>query len=33
MSSLPKLMPALNASRKPVFMIWSQKMTNSFWPQ
>ncbi len=33
MSSLPNEMPALNASRKPVVMIWSQKMTNSFCPQ
>ena len=30
MSSLPNEMPALNASRKPSVMIWSQKMTVSF---
>ena len=30
MSSLPKEMPALNASRKPSDMIRSQKMTVSF---
>jgi hypothetical protein len=30
MSSLPKEIPALNASRKPMVMIWSQKMTLSF---
>ena len=30
MSSLPKEMPALNASLKPMVMIWSQKMTDSF---
>ena len=33
MSSLPKEMPALNASRKPSAMILSQKMTVSFCPQ
>ena len=33
MSSLPNEMPALNASVKPRPMIWSQKITNSFWPQ
>jgi hypothetical protein len=33
MSSLPKEIPALNASRKPMPMIWSQKITDSFWPQ
>ncbi len=30
MSSLPNEIPALNASRKPSVMIWSQKMTDSF---
>ncbi len=33
MSSLPNEMPALNASVKPIVMIWSQKITDSFWPQ
>ena len=30
MSSLPNEMPALNASRKPIVMIWSQKITDLF---
>ena len=33
MSSLPNEMPALNASRNPIDMIRSQKMTVSFCPQ
>ena len=33
MSSLPKEMPALNASRNPSAMMRSQKMTVSFCPQ
>ena len=33
MSSLPNEMPGLERFAEPHVMIWSQKMTDSFWPQ